>query len=372
VEGTTGRQPEGREHLGGVVGGGVDVGHADVALCFSGVECRRDIGQVLAGDRAVSVVERGIVGSAGAGENLAPFLVDEEEGLLTAGVVDVRNKDGPADVSAVDVVVNVGQAAGDGLLGVVVGSPVELVQFAVELLGAALERKAHGGARGDTVVRRVVRGHHVELSDGVLGRHDVHAAGAAAVIGFTAVDEPDVVALAKAVDADGEAGRHRGGCVGVRQGGADAEAESRECCEVAVFGGDFADLLGADEGGDDIGVGLHGESISLDGDGLVLGAYGELDVSAEGGGDVHHDSVLRKRLKAFGGDFQVVVCGVEAGDVVQPGRSALCRLGEPGSRVRERDFRARDDSSCLVCNDSRQLRVGLRECAHACHNKEQR
>jgi hypothetical protein len=153
----------------------------------------------------------------------------------------------------------------------------------MELLRTALERETHGGAGRDAVVRRIVRRHHVELGDGILCRHDVHAAGAAAVVCFAAVDEPDVMALAESVHADGEVGCNRGWCVAVRQCRADAEAEGRKGCKVAVFGGDFADLLRADEGADDVGVRLDLERVGFNCDGLVFCADRQLGVYTESG-----------------------------------------------------------------------------------------
>src|SRR3954467_2439791 len=108
-------------------------------------------------------------------------------------------------------------------------------------LGAALERKAHGGAGGDAIVRRIVRGHHVEFRDGVLRGHDAHAAGAAAIISFAAVDKPDVMALAESVNADGEVRSYRSWRVAVGQGRTDAHSEGSQGGEVAILGGDFAD-----------------------------------------------------------------------------------------------------------------------------------
>ena len=78
----------------------------------------------------------------------------------------------------------------------------ELPAFAVELLRAALESKAERGSGSNTVIRRIVAGQYLELRDGVHRRHDAHAAGAAAVICFRAIQQPDVMALAKAVHAD--------------------------------------------------------------------------------------------------------------------------------------------------------------------------
>ncbi len=50
-----------------------------------------------------------VVGSSGAGQNLAPLFVPEEERLLLVGVVDLGNVQRSANVEAVDVVVDVGQ-----------------------------------------------------------------------------------------------------------------------------------------------------------------------------------------------------------------------------------------------------------------------
>ena len=203
----------------GAAGG--DIGHHQVG---SRSERRRLVRQARARLGNVRRIDGVLHVGAGAGQDLAPLFVVEEERLLLVGVVHVRDIERPADVVAEDVVVgrrarsrrSRADLVEEGV-GVVVGGAVELPRLAMELLRAALERKAHGGARRNTVVRWIVRCQHVELGDGVLRRHDVHAAGAAAIVSLAAVDQPDVVALAQAVDAQREAGCYRGRRVGVGQ-----------------------------------------------------------------------------------------------------------------------------------------------------------
>ena len=242
----------------------------------------------------------------------------------------------------------------------------------MEFLRAALERKAHRGAGRDAVVRWIVRGHHGELGDSVLRGHDVHAAGAAAIIGFATVDEPDVVALTQSVHADGEVGCHGGRRVAVREGRADAQTQGRKSREVAVLGCDFTDLLRADQGADHVGVGLDCQSVGFDSDRLGLGADGELDVDTSCLGHVNHDARLSEGLKSLGRDLQVVACGVQTGDTVQPGIATERCFGGTGRRIRKDDLGSRNNRSRLVCNDAGERGVGLRECSHACQHQEQR
>ena len=77
-----------------------------------GAACERrgHILQVGAGRRKVGRIDGRVVVGAGAGQNLAPLFVPEEERLLLVGVVHVRNEDRAADVEAEDVVVDVGHA----------------------------------------------------------------------------------------------------------------------------------------------------------------------------------------------------------------------------------------------------------------------
>ena len=63
---------------------------------------------------------------AGTVEDLAPFFVPEEEGLLSTGVVDVRNEERSADVAAEDVVVDGGAGCDRGR---------QLVEVAVRVVG---------------------------------------------------------------------------------------------------------------------------------------------------------------------------------------------------------------------------------------------
>ena len=241
----------------------------------------------------------------------------------------------------------------------------------MELLRAALQRQAHGCAGGDAIVRRIVRRHHRELSDGVLRRHDVHAAGAAAVIGFATVDQPDVVALTKAVHADGEVRCDRSRRVRVRQRRADTQTQCCQSRKVAVLSRDLADLLGADQCADHVRVGLYRKRICLHRYRLGFGAYRKLDVRAGSRGYVHHDAVLGEGLEALGHDLHVVVGGVQTGDVIQAGFAACCRLGESSCGIGENDLRIRDHCSCLIGDYARQLGVRLRECYRAGERKDQ-
>src|ERR1019366_10156489 len=124
-----------------------------------------NVGEILAGFGNVGSIDGVLYVGAGTVEDLAPFFVPEEECLPLAGVVDVRNEERSADVAAEDVVVDGGTRCDRGgelvevAVRVVGGAAIEFEEFAVDDLGAAFERKTHGGARGDAVVGRVVGTH---------------------------------------------------------------------------------------------------------------------------------------------------------------------------------------------------------------------
>src|ERR1035438_9020423 len=87
--------------------------------------------------------------------DIPPLFVPIEEGFLLALVVDLGNVQGATDGVAVEVVIQclpgtVGAVVlVEVVIGVVIGVAVELPASTVELRRAALERKAHGRARGD-------------------------------------------------------------------------------------------------------------------------------------------------------------------------------------------------------------------------------
>src|SRR4051812_21378184 len=72
-------------------------------------ELRSNILQACAGCRPVGQRECLRVCRSGAGEDLAPFLVPEEECLLTICVVYLRDEERSTDIAAEDVVVSIGQ-----------------------------------------------------------------------------------------------------------------------------------------------------------------------------------------------------------------------------------------------------------------------
>ena len=133
----------------------------------------------------------------------------------------------------------------------------EFPGLAMKFLRTALQSKAECGSGSNTVIRRIVAGQHLELRNGVHRRHHAHTAGAAAVIRLGAIQQPDVMALAQAVHADTCAGSRSRWRVIVRQVGADAQAESRQCRKVAVFRRNRGNLLAADQRADFIGFRLY-------------------------------------------------------------------------------------------------------------------
>ena len=62
--------------------------------------------------------------------------------------------------------------------------------------------------------------------------------------------------------------------------GAGTESDCSESGEVAVLGGDFAYLLGVDEGADNVGIGLYRKCICLDGHRLVDAAHRQIRVGS--------------------------------------------------------------------------------------------
>src|SRR5439155_6684926 len=79
----------------------------------------------------------------------------------------------------------------------------------MKFAGAGFERHSDGAGRSQAVVGTIVRGQLTELSNGLAGRGNGHAATATAVVVLTAVEHESVVGGALAVEADGGIAPHR-------------------------------------------------------------------------------------------------------------------------------------------------------------------
>src|SRR5581483_9778747 len=157
----------------------------------------------------------------------------------------------------------------------------EFPQREVQVAVAGLEHEAHGAGRRGTVLRAVVRGEGAKLGDGVDGRHDVDAAGAAAVVVLATVDQPDVMVLAHAVKryvgvgADGRRALERRHVV------RSARHQQGQRVNGAAIGGELRNFLLGDHVADFAAVRLDGDGVGLNRDALLGGAQFESEVDAE-------------------------------------------------------------------------------------------
>ena len=104
---------------------------------------------------------------------------------------------------------------------------------------------------------------------------------------------------------------------------------------------------------------MNCQGIGLDGHCFRFFADSELDVDAEVPGNVDNDAFLLVSFKAIGYHFEVVLGGVQYGDVIQAGTIAHDGFRGASSGIDERDFRSRNYSTRLVCDDAADLRISL-------------
>ena len=121
----------------------------------------------------------------------------------------------------------------------------------------------------------------------------------------------------------------------------------------------MGDLFGIDERTDHVGVGLHGERVGLDGDGLRGSAHFHLYVGAQGARDVEDDALGGVFLKSLGRNLQGISSDVECGEGEKAGAIGGRCAGVAGAFVGEGDLGADDGAACRVSHDAVDLRVLL-------------
>jgi hypothetical protein len=191
----------------------------------------------------------------------------------------------------------------------------------MELLRAALDGHGDGAAGGDAVIRRIVAGQHLELAECVLRRHDRHLAAGTAVICLAAVDDPDVVRLVEPLKLMAVVGVHRERILHVRQVAADAQAQCRQadtlrplvgssviCCSLISVLTTFESLCTASASAATVMVSVSAPMVSL--------------MSTRKVRKCRQPRPSARSFKALGRDLQVVVGGVQTGDVIQSGSVA--------------------------------------------------
>lgn len=242
----------------------------------------------------------------------------------------MRDKHRAADIGAVDVIAQLRLL---GVLSIVVVEvvvriqsvvTVELPSPTVKLACAALDGHGDRAARGDAVIGRIVTGQHLEFAKRILGRHDGHLATGTAVVRLSTVDHPDIVRLVEAVEADGVVGGHREWALHVGQVAADAETQCGQTDYIAAVGGQFGNLLFVDKGANHVRIGLHRQCIRTYRNGCCLRTDRQFDVDTKRARNINNNSGLLVCLESLDCDFQVVVRGVQAGNVVQSGSAADC------------------------------------------------
>lgn len=98
--------------------------------------------------------------------------------------------------------------------------------------------------------------------------------------------------------------------------GAGTESDCSESGEVAVLGGDFAYLLGADEGANNVRVGLDGKRIGRDSDRLSHAAYRQSYVGPHSLRDIHFQPLGEIGLKALHGYLKSVSANIQPRNTV--------------------------------------------------------
>ena len=140
----------------GTIRAGHVIGCAGEALWGDVSECGAGSWEVGRGNRLLQGRSAGL-------DNFAPFLIDEEECPIPAGVIKVRNCERAADVASEDVLAQLGL-----LVDRAVGVAIEVVMCVEEIVSVVLPKLAvearaalfgdhcDGATRRDAIVRRII------------------------------------------------------------------------------------------------------------------------------------------------------------------------------------------------------------------------
>ncbi len=208
--------------------------------------------------------------------------------------------------------------------------------------GAGLENHRHGASGGEAVIRAVVGSEGAELGDSVCGRGDAHAAGAAAVVIFAAVQQIDVVILAHAVEFDAGIAAHRSvNHTGNLAGG--AGSQRGELIDAAPIDGDLRHLLAGDDVALFAGVLLNADGVGFDGNGFRGSAKLQLEIDTSAITDLQQDVFLFRCFEAVGFGLDDVMTDVRVRDYILTGIIGRDGLAEPGFDVGRRDLDVGDD-----------------------------
>src|SRR6185503_13883155 len=196
------------------------------------------------------------------------FFVPEEEGAVPVFVVNVRNPQGAAEIASryIQLKFRPGLTAliEKPVVGVVCGVPIELIEFAVVILGSRFEHHQDGSTRPNSVVRLVIAIEGLKLRDGIL-RWQVHKATAAsAIVLLAAIDHVNVVGGAGSIEADPvrrSQGIHTAkGGKGIRN----TQTQGRQRSDVSTVCRELLNLCAANEGAYLTCFGLHLQGIRCD------------------------------------------------------------------------------------------------------------
>src|SRR5271170_5262015 len=189
----------------------------------------------------------------------------------------------------------------------------------MEAFGAALELHRDRAAGVNAIVRRVVAGKHLELSEHIGGWQYAQLAAGAAVIYLASVNQPVIMIGAQAVETEVRIAGLGRDPIERRQIGGDAGSQAGQGGNVAPVGSQLGNLLARDQAADLVGLGLHLQRVRLDGDNLVVPADDQVNVFPQGLRNVDRNAVLVVGLKAGRADRQVVFADIQTWEIEDSG-----------------------------------------------------
>ena len=284
-------------------------------------------------------------------EIAAPFLGEEEESFLLVRIVVIRDEDRTADGVAEVVLLELrlGVCRIEEVASVENIVAAEVVDVAVELVGAGLGFDFDGAGSVASVLRAVVRGEDFDFGDGVDAGIDVQRGVAAVVHVVAAVELPVVVFRAAAVEAERHAAVDAdlpfilAGLV------ADAGNDSGELNEVAAVQLKLSDLRAGDSTAELRGLRVDlRDVLALDDHLFGDCADDERDIHSRFLRDLQHDVLGFVLLEALRGDLEVIGAARESRHDVEAVGVGYRGAIDAATEIGDGNFRADDRRSALV------------------------
>jgi hypothetical protein len=349
------------EHVIGeaaAAGGAVGAGNFIEERTNGGVEEDDGLaGAVGSGEDTVAGVVVGDGGDDGAAEAIAEAFVGKEEEVLVLA-------DGAAEAAAELVALEFGAAGGvKEVAGVEVVVAVEVVEAAVELVGAGLGERVDLSAGVAAELGGVVVHFDAKLANGLdaesgAGGRTGRAVGEVVLRG--AIDEIDVGTGILAVDAHAEAVGNHGAAIAMRKGD-DAGLEESEIGIVATVEGQVAHGGFRDEIAEIGGFGVYLRLRGDDGDLLFDGADGEFEVKAGGFVDSEFDPLLHEGAEAAGRGPDLYGAGMKGGKEVDALAVGDDLANQTAIEFSDGDFRAGNAGAGGIANGAGERCGGLGE-----------